>query len=289
MYHIILNRSAGKVKKTLKKLEVVKEALKKKMQEFCVHFTDTYGGARETAKKITQEGGEKLIVLGGDGTLHDILNGLEDPSKCALGLIPCGTGNDFAECLGIPMDAECAIEKIIDHEAKPIDYLEVGGERCMNVAGIGMDVDVLERCERGNKHGKLKYFYSLLRSLFAFKGYDFTMECEGKITEVESGLLAAVCNGTQFGGGIRICPSAVVDDGKITVIVVQGIHKKREIIKAFLKLMKGKIAEYPKSILFTCDSVRFVPKAPCPVQLDGELYHELDYSVSVRQGLHFYY
>ena len=289
MYHIILNPAAGKAKRTQKNLQIVEEKLKACGLEYTVHSTEEFGGARATAKKVTEEGGRKLIVFGGDGTLHDILNGLQDPSVCELGLIPSGTGNDFAECIGAPLDAAAAIDKIIGAEAKPVDYLEVGGERCMNVAGIGMDVDVLERCLRGKRKGKMKYFYSLLRSLFAFKGYDFTMECEGKTVEVKSGLIAAVCNGTQFGGGIRICPDAKVDDGKLNVVIVDNIKKKTSIIKAFLKLMKGKIAEYPTTTHFLCDSVRFVPKNPCTVQLDGELYPELEYTVTVKTGLKFFY
>ena len=289
MYHIILNPAAGKARRTRKNLHIVEETLKARELEYVVHSTEDFGGAKATAKKVTEEGGRKLIVFGGDGTLHDILNGLHDPSVCELGLIPSGTGNDFAECLGIPTDAAKAISIILDNEAKPVDYLEVGGVRCMNVAGIGMDVDVLERCLRGKKRGKLKYFYSLLGSLFAFKGYDIEMECDGEKVEKKSALLAAVCNGTQFGGGICICPTAKVDDGKISVVVVDGIKRKRDIIKAFLKLMKGKILEYPATTHFLCDSIRFFPKNPCTVQLDGELYPELEYNVKLCQGLRFCY
>ncbi len=289
MYHIILNPAAGKAKRTQKNLQIVEETLKQRGGEYVVHSTEDFGGAKATAKKVTEEGGKKLIVFGGDGTLHDILNGLQDPSVCEIGLIPSGTGNDFAETMGIPVDAQKAIDIILDNEAKPVDYLEVGGVRCMNVAGIGMDVDVLERCLRGKKRGKLKYFYSLLGSLFAFKGYDVVMETNGETVEKKSALIAAVCNGTQFGGGIKICPEAIADDGKMNVVIVDGIKRKRDIIKAFLKLMKGKILEYPTTTHFLCDEVRFTPKDPCTVQLDGELYPELEYSVKVCQGLRFYH
>ena len=98
-----------------------------------------------------------IIVIGGDGTLHEVLNGIVDPTQVRLGLIPSGTGNDFAERIGIPESTEKALSFIIDGEAKETDYLEVGGKRCMNVGGIGMDVDVSERCNKGKLKGKIKY------------------------------------------------------------------------------------------------------------------------------------
>ncbi len=286
MYHIILNPTAGK-KRAKKNLAIVEGVLKARGTAYQTHVTCAVHDATDIAKRLTLSGERELIVLGGDGTLHEVLDGVADPTKCNLGLIPSGTGNDFAAKLGLPTDPKKGIELILDGEAKPIDYLEVGGIRCMNVAGIGMDVDVLQRCQTGKMKGKLKYFFSLLKSLFAFKGMPIVMESEGR-EEKHDVLLAAACNGAQFGGGIVICPPAEVDDGKIDVVVVDCIGGKWKIIKAFLKLMKGKILEYPAATHFRCDRVRFLPQTPCPMQLDGELYTEGRFDVQIFHGLHFY-
>jgi diacylglycerol kinase family enzyme len=216
-----------------------------------------------------------------------VLNGIVDPTKVKLGLIPSGTGNDFAEHAGIPENAEKALEIIIKGEAKETDYLEVGGKRCMNVGGIGMDVDVLERCNRGKLKGKIKYLFSLIQSLFAFKGLPILIESEG-IEEKHDALIAAACNGTQFGGGIVICPTAVPDDHLIDVVVVDCIGGKWKIVKAFIELMKGRVLEYPLTMYFRCERVRFTTETPCTAQLDGELYQGLTFDVKVCKGLKFY-
>ncbi len=284
-YHIILNPAAGK-KRSVKNLKIVEEILTKRGVSFAVHKTTGIGVATDIARALSQAGEEEIVVLGGDGTLHEVLNGV-DPTRCRLGLIPSGTGNDFAGRLGLPMDAAKALELILEGEATPLDYLEVGGVRCMNVGGIGMDVDVLERCKKGRMKGKLKYLFSLLKSLFAFKGLPVTIESEGRI-EKRDALIAAACNGAQFGGGITICPAAEVDDGKLNVVVVDCIGGKMKIIKAFFILMKGGILEYPATTHFWAERVRFTPDAPCSAQLDGELYTNLELDFSVRRGLHFY-
>ncbi len=286
MYHIILNPTAGK-KRALKNLLVVEDILRKRGIPYEAHKTTAIHDGETIARRLTLSGEQEIIVLGGDGTLHEVLNGIDDIAKCRLGLVPSGTGNDFAGKIGLPLDPEKALEIILKGETKPTDYLEVGGLRCMNVGGMGMDVDVLERCKRGKFKGKMKYLFSLLRSLFAFKGLPITVESEGR-EEKHDALIAAACNGTQFGGGICICPAAEVDDGKIDVVVVDCIGGKIKIIKAFLQLMKGRILQYPATTHFTCERVRFSPDQPCTLQLDGELYKGIDFDVKIGKGLQFY-
>ncbi len=285
-YHIISNPAAGK-KKTKNTLEMVENVFLQNGAEFETHLSQGEKDATRIARELTQAGETEIIAHGGDGTLHEVLNGLADPARCNLGLIPSGTGNDFAEKIGLPLDPVKSAELILNGEAKPTDYLEVGGVRCMNVAGIGMDVDVLERCKKGKLKGKIKYLLSLLQSLFAFKGIKVQIESEG-VMEERDVLLAAACNGSQFGGGIRICPVADVSDGKLDAVIVDCIGGKIKIIQAFLQLMKGKILQYPRAKHFLCDKLKFTPASPCTVQLDGELYKDLDFTVQVRGGLKFY-
>lgn len=286
MYHIILNPTAGK-KKSVKNLTVVERILAERGVDFEVYPTSAVHDATDIAKRLTLAGANELIVLGGDGTLHEVLSGIDNLATCRLGLVPSGTGNDFAGRVGIPMDVEKALKIILDGETKLTDYLEVGGVRCMNVAGVGMDVEVLERCKKGKLKGKLKYLMSLVKSLFAYKGLPVTIESEGQ-SEKRDVLIAAACNGTQFGGGIAICPVAEVDDGKMDVVIVDCIGGKMKIIKAFIQLLKGKILEYPAAKHFLCERVQFTPDTPCTVQLDGELYTDLRFDVKICKGLQFY-
>ena len=286
MLHLIYNPVSGK-KKAAKNLLVVEKLLKERGLEYEVHSTCEAHDGERIARTLTERGENELIVLGGDGTLHEVLNGLVDPPVCKLGLIPSGTGNDFAACVGVPLDVEKATKIILDGEAKNTDYIEVEDRRCMNVGGIGMDVDVLERYSRGKNQTKLKYFRCLLKSIFAFKGYPVTVIIDGK-EERHDALLVDFCNGKVYGGGIPICPKAEVDDGKISVVVVDGIKGKFELIKTLIKLMKGKLLEYPKTSYCLCDEIIVKPDSPCIVQLDGELYPNLNFHAKIETGLKFY-
>ena len=286
MRHIIYNPTAGR-KRAAKNIVTLEKLLQERGLEYEVHATCEAHDGERIARELTGRGENEIVVLGGDGTLHEVLNGLVDPSVCKLGLIPSGTGNDFATCLGLPMDVEKSAKIIFDGEAKETDYIEVAERRCMNVGGIGMDVDVLERCLRGKMHGKLKYFASLLKSIFAFKGCEVTVVIDGQ-EERHNAILVDVCNGTMYGGGVPICPKAEVADGKISALIVDCIGGKMALVKALLTLMKGKILEYSKSHYCLCEEVRVTPDKPCIVQLDGELYPELDFHAKIKTGLKFY-
>ena len=286
IFHIIANPTAGK-KTAEKNLRIAQETFAAYGASVQTHLTSEVGDATKIVRELTQAGEKDIIALGGDGTLHEVLNGLHDPASCRLGLIPSGTGNDFAEKIGLPLQADKAVMLIMENRLQATDYLEVGGVRCMNVAGIGMDVDVLERCKKGKSKGKLKYLKSLVQSLFAFKGIKVEIEADG-VVQTRDVLIAATCNGSQFGGGIKICPTAEVDDGKISTVIVDCIGGKWKIIKAFIKLLKGKILEYPLTTHFLCDRVKFMPENKCTVQLDGELYKDLSFEAKICQGLQFY-
>lgn len=287
MFNIIFNPVAGK-RKAFKNLSIVERLMQERGVEYQLHKTGGIHDAEYIARKLTQEGETDIIVLGGDGTLNEVLNGLEDPSVCKLGLIPSGTGNDFASRMEIPTDPEKATLRILDGEAKPVDYIDVSGTRSMNVAGLGIDVDVLERCQRGILKGKIKYLLSLIKSLFTFKGIKVKIESEGRETETRDVLICAVCNGSVFGGGIKICPEADPRDGELNVVIVDCIGGVFKIIQAFMVLMKGKILEYPLTTYFKAESVQFISENKCPIQLDGEVYQNHKFEAKLCKGLRFY-
>ena len=285
MYHIIANPKAGKVRRVLKHTLKMLEAAG---AQYTLHETQCKGDGKRIAEELTKEDGVvELIAIGGDGSVHDVLNGIRDVTKCRLGIIPLGTGNDFATSAQISSKVKEAVGVILRGECKPTDFLEVGGVRCMNVAGLGIDVDVLVRCNKGKTHGKLKYLRSLIVSLFKFKGYDVTVECEGETFAMKT-LIGAACNGMDFGGGITICPVAEIGDGKMDVMFVECFESKWQIVKAFITLMRKKIMDYPHKRYYRTDRVKIIPKEPCVVQLDGELYENLEFDVKICEGLQMY-
>ena len=284
-YHIIFNPMAqsGKSKTVLDK---VCQRLEQENREYEVHQTLGRGHAMLLAEQISQFA-EEIIVIGGDGTLHEVLNGIVNPQAVRLALLPAGTGNDFCTGVHIPNDPDEVITKVLNGQTQPTDYIDFSGKRCLNVGGMGMDVDVLERVSRGKMKGKIKYLWSLLSSMFTFKGYQIRLSVNGKVYN-ENALFVAVCNGSQFGGGIRICPSAKADDGKLEVVLVKKLGFFG-IVRAFIALLRGKILSFPDTQHFLCEQAEILPDVERTVQMDGELYE--GYRVldaKIMHGLNIY-
>lgn len=286
MYDLIINPHASRGK-AAKKAQKVIGILNEKGVEFAAHYTAREKEAIEIAKELSEKGATDIIALGGDGTLNEVLNGI-DPEKVNLGLIPCGTGNDFAAAAKIPLDTEKALDIILKNLPKPTDYMVCGGVRGINVIGTGIDVDILKRCRRARFFkGKLQYVISLIVSLMKFKFYKFKI-VRGEQTEEKDALIACVGNGSQIGGGIRMCPKAVIDDGKLD-FVIAGKLKKSRIPHAFIKLMQGKILEQNFTSMEYAEHVKIEFDRPVTVQIDGELYDGIDFDLSIKKGgLKFY-
>ena len=281
MYDLIVNPHASRGKAAKKAARVIK-ILEERGVEFTAHFTTREKEAIEIAKRLSEEGATDIIALGGDGTVNEVLNGI-NPETVRLGIIPSGTGNDFIATAKIPADEKKAVELILDGEAKPTDYMLCGGVRGINVIGTGIDVDILKRYKKAKIFkGKSGYLISLIASLIKFKFYKFRIVRENG-TEEREALIACVGNGTRFGGGIRMCPNAKIDDGSLD-FVIAGKLKKRRIPFAFVKLMQGKILEQDFTTMESVERVRLEFDAPVTVQIDGELYDNIDFDLSIVKG-----
>ena len=122
--------------------------------------------------------------------------------------------------------------------------------------------------------------------MFKFKGMDVSYEKNGEVIN-EKVLIAAVCNGSQFGGGLKVCPNAVIDDGKMEVVIVRHIKGVFKLLRALLQLLKGKITDYYCTDHFYAESLK-VSAPPCTIELDGELYDGLNFDAKIHSGLRFY-
>lgn len=277
MFYIIV-KPLKKKKATLH--EEIKARLARAGIPFEFRVTAHKGEGRELAARFSAMENAVLIVVGGDGTLNDVLSGIADPKTCTLGLIPAGTGNDFAAAAKIPYGIE-ALDLILNKEPRFTDYLAFSdGRRSLNIAGIGIDVDILQRCER-KKHftARSKYFFSLLSSLCHFRGAKMKICFNGQTAEGKY-LISVVCNGRQFGGGIPICPPAVIDDGKMELVYVD-CPSRLKIPFALIKLMRGKLLTLPIAHAVTCMEAALIPERPCVAQYDGELYEAERLNVKV--------
>lgn len=290
MYHIIANGGNLDRKKT-EQIESVKATFARAGKEVEFHLTDHPRHATEIVKELTSEGRyADIIAMGGDGTLHEVLNGIQDVENCTLGLIPVGTGNDFADANKIPNDPIIAAENIIRNTPKTIDYIELSnGLRSINAVGTGIDVDVLKYAYASKSRKRNKYFSSLFKALRHFEYTRFKVSWDGGEAKEFNGMIACVANGTSFGGGIKLFPTAKIDDGYMDLIVVSYISRIR-MVSAFFKLVLGRAHKIKEATYVKCKSVKFIPENEMPtIQAEGELYDNVPFEAHIVAGkLKFY-
>ncbi len=269
MLNIIVNPRSLK-RKGKKLLVKVEKRLREREVQFHIHYSERAGQIKDYARCLSRAGERTFIAFGGDGTINELLNGLECPEECVLGVIPAGTGNDFARKANIPMGIG-ALDLILESEPQPTDYIQFkDGKRSMNIAGLGIDVDILKRCEK-KKHGgqRSKYFFSLLSSIRYYKPIPIEVTADGE-TKTYRALIACICNGSQFGGGIPICPGAEVDDGKLDLLVAECPKRSRIPIE-LIHLMRGKLPARKIAHKVRCSEARIVAAGETLAQFDGEL------------------
>lgn len=290
MYHIIINGQKTDAK-TEEKLNTAVGVFVVAGKQVAVHRTEHVGHATEIARQLSSTGEPvHLIAMGGDGTLHEVLNGINDFDNCSLGLIPLGTGNDFAEGAGIPLNVKSAAENIVFRAPTAIDYIELqDGLRSINAVGMGIDVDVLKYVYTNNMTGRSKYLKAFVKCLRPYKATRFKASWDGGEEKEYRGLIACLGNGKQIGGGIKLFPDAKIDDGYMDLIVVDYLSRFRTLI-AFIKLTTGKVNKIREVTHVKCKSASLIPlEGSADVQAEGELYQNRTLKATLVSGkLKFY-
>ena len=269
MYDIIVNPLGGKGK-SLKALKTAEKIFAERGVEYTVHNTEYAGHATELARELSQKPDAKILVFGGDGSFNEVLNGIENFENVTLGIVPCGTGNDFVRASGHPTKIKEAIDLILKDNVGYIDYIDVGSRRCLNVAGAGMDVDVLLRYAAMKAfRGKLKYYASLIDTLIHVKWHKLRLTIDGKTMD-KSVFMIGVGNGTCIGGGMPICPDAKVDDGLLSVVIVNEMKKSRIPVE-LPGFLSGKHVKKDYTEVYSAKEVTVEVLDDGKIELDGEV------------------
>ena len=230
----------------------------------------------QVARKI-RDGARKIIVVGGDGSVHEAVNGMQRAGDdCALGLIPSGTGNDFAKACGITLDWEQAAKSVLQRittnaAVRRIDIGRVNDRYFANGIGIGFDAKVT-RVARSYRWriGDFVYLLAILRCLYdgvatpdmEIRGEGFSLS--GPVT------LATVCNGPWVGGMFHIAPVADNADGKIDLLIAKPVSRMR-ILGLLPLLIRGKHMQEPEIIHHAVRELTVTSAAPVESHFDGEV------------------
>ena len=187
---------------------------------------------RRLALDAMSGGATTIVCVGGDGTAGNIANAiLHSGADVRLGIIPAGTGNDFARTLGVTRsDIDLiAARSIIPSQAR-MDVGRIEDHYFLNSSGFGFDVAVLQGLAQARWLGNnLVYFYSALTGILGFGGVEIKIESPNTAHERTLYLLVVIANGARFGGGLRIAPDATVIDGELDVILIRDASRMRRL------------------------------------------------------------
>lgn len=239
--------------------------------------TSSFLESVEQAGARTKRDSDIVVAVGGDGTANAVANGLlrvTDSVRPAMGLIPCGRGNDFAAVMGLT-DREGACQALLAGCRRRVDVGKTDSGLFLGVAGAGFDSKVARRAQQPIPFltGSAAYVYALLRTLTDLDAIQARVTYDSGVYE---GLttLVAVGNADRYGGGMRITPRASVEDGLLDVCVVKRVSR-RTLLRVFPKVFRGGHLHHPA--VFYTKSRKIAIESPEPVELfaDGEFMQPL--------------
>jgi YegS/Rv2252/BmrU family lipid kinase len=227
------------------------------------------------ARAASEAGGSLLVVVGGDGTVNEVANGVAG-TQTEIALLSSGTGEDFGRTHGIPDGFEGAVRTVLEGETRTIDVGRVEcegspGRFFANVGSVGMSGAVARRANAMSKAlgGRVTFFYALTREFLAWQNTEVEVELddgvrrEGRLHDV------IVANGRFHGGGMKLAPDAAQDDGLFDVVTIGDVNKL-DFLTTAPKLYSGRYLAHPKVELLRSSTVVIDAAEPLPLEVDGE-------------------
>jgi diacylglycerol kinase (ATP) len=223
----------------------------------------------ELAAEAVQSGYERVIVAGGDGTVHFAANSVAG-TPTALGVLPVGSGNDVAASVGLPKDVWTAAAMLTENYIHYVDVGQVGSRLYCCVLGVGMDTPALQVINASwMRRGKFLYTWAALRTLCSYQPQPLAISGAGTPFEGEV-FFAAVTNTRTYAGGFPITPAAAVHDGLLDLCIIPRMGRLRA-LATFARLMSGMHVQMPGIVSSQGACIQLASDRPLPITLDGEL------------------
>ncbi len=286
----IINPVAGKRNTADLPARIKAAALIPGSQHTCeIVSTEKAGHASELASAFAHQYGEKAIVVacGGDGTAHEVANGLRG-TPAAMTILPLGTGNDFARAVLSSQSIDLLLTRLTQLTIRPIDLIQVNERTCLNVTSFGFDTRVQRLMMMINRKfrwlGLVSYPIAIVIGLLGSRKFTMSYLLDGPgehETQVDY-ILAALCNGRYYGGGFNPAPKAEVDDGRIDLILVDPLSLPR-ILGLIPRYKKGQHLDDPAVHMLPVTSGHL--SAPAGAKLlgnvDGELFEAAEINFAI--------
>lgn len=293
---IIINPWAGRGTAGRRQPEL-EQALRTSGADYAVLTTHARGGAIELAWQGIERGFDRIIAVGGDGTINEVVNGMKGAEaslgrRVRLGIIPLGTGSDFIKVLdGVEAnDIAGGVRRALSDHARPVDLgrVQVGDDTpryFINALGMGFDAQAAAESLKLTKlKGLAVYLVAIIRALANYKAHPMSVEYDGSRMHRRL-LFASIANGRCQGGGFWLTPEALIDDGLLDLCMVDNMRLD-QIIRHIPKVMKGTHTQLREVTMARARSITVGCAAGMPVATDGEVIatHARHVTVEVLPG-----
>lgn len=231
------------------------------------------------AREMAAGAPETVVAVGGDGHVGSLAGVLRE-TETPLAIVPAGRGNDLARVLGIPTDPAAAARLALDGGARPFDIGEVDGVPFLGIASVGFDSDANRIANESRLRGNAVYLYAALRALASWRPARFEVTVDGE-PYAFSGYTVAVANSKAYGGGMMLVPHAVLDDGRLDVLMVHE-HSRLRWLTMVPRVFRGAHVDDPRAEFTAGKVVEVSADRRFTVYADGDPIGELP--VTVRMG-----
>jgi YegS/Rv2252/BmrU family lipid kinase len=267
-------------------IDVVLQSLAQSDLDYEVKLTEERRHAIRLAQEAAEAGVPLIVAAGGDGTVNEVANGIllaaegrEGVAASTLGVLPMGSGNDFAWGMGIRDGVEEAVDRLKRGHTRIIDVAWAEFDNApdryfVNMLGCGFDARVnIEAHKIKRLRGFAIYMAAVMKTLWTyFEKPPVNLEMDERMLDTPA-FITFIANGPRLGGGFLAAPQARYDDGLMDLCIATDIHR-REVGSLIPKLMKGRHTDHPKVIMDRAKSVTLRSDFPLPCQADGETIAE---------------
>ena len=265
------------------KLRELLGILRTKKIDFETFITQNPGHGTQLGAEIKDKDFDCLLVLGGDGTISEVARGFYG-AKIPVATVPCGSGNDLAGTLGIPRDLNQAVEVLLNADFTTIDLFRDQGELYTETIGCGFVADVVNAVCRLSRifHGPVAYFAGVFDTISRFKASRYTIKIDDWEWEGDASLVI-INNTWRVGGGMKLTPEAVLDDGMLDMAIFTSTSRLT-LLSLLPKVYSGAHVNSPHIIIrrgrkFQVDADRELIKTA-----DGEIIGTLPIDVNIIPG-----
>ena len=266
---VIINPVAGGGK-ALRLLPHVKSWLSESSHHFLFEISSTPDEMRSKILRASERGIDAILLSGGDGTVNQALPAIAE-TGLPFGYLPCGRGNDFARNIGLPADLKSNCSFLFNPSFRKLDLPSINQKTpFVAVAYVGFDGEVnrLANDHKGYFGGTLGYIICVLKALKNFKPFEVEITIDDQILR-ERVMMVSVANAQFYGGGMKIAPQAIMDDGMLDICIVKEITKL-ELLRQFPKVFKGTHVTHPRIMMATGRKIKVVSDQERDLFADGE-------------------